>query len=161
MLSVRTSFDGFLRDIALRHHNLDKVLLEGSPAKGCLALQHPALAVEIKMDGERQIVHISRGVVTMHVSSNDCGVGNLPIHLTLCSHSTVHLLHRGISLVSRRETMYGTGVLIFASVVESNFKTAACTIAMFQLTLLIFLASSQSTLRSSNCSCSPSCHCQV
>eukprot|EP00804_Cyclotella_cryptica_P001192 CCRYP_017014-RA/>CCRYP_017014-RA protein AED:0.02 eAED:0.02 QI:1471/0.88/0.9/1/0.55/0.5/10/2775/629 len=53
MLSFRTSFDSFLKDIAHRHRELDKVLPASSRAKSSLALNHPAFACEIKMDGER------------------------------------------------------------------------------------------------------------
>lgn len=68
MLSHRTSFESYLKDIAHRHHELDKVLPATSPAKSSLALKHPAFACEIKMDGERMLVHIKRGQITMHVS---------------------------------------------------------------------------------------------
>lgn len=67
MLSHRTSFESYLKDIAHRHHELDKVLPANAPAKSSLALRHPAFACEIKMDGERMLVHIERGEVTMHV----------------------------------------------------------------------------------------------
>lgn len=65
MLSRRTGFDTFLREVAHRHGQLDKVLPADSPAKGCLAIKHPAFACEIKMDGERDLVHIKRGIVTI------------------------------------------------------------------------------------------------
>jgi ATP-dependent DNA ligase len=67
MLSHRTSFDSYLKEVAHRHHELDKVLPVNSPAKSSLALIHPAIACEIKMDGERMLVHVKRGIVTMHV----------------------------------------------------------------------------------------------
>lgn len=68
MLSHRTSFERYLKDIAYRHNELDKVLPANSPAKSSLALKHPAFICEIKMDGERMLVHIKRGEVMMHVS---------------------------------------------------------------------------------------------
>ena len=65
MLSRRTGFDTFLKEVAHRHNQLDKALPSDSPAKSCLAIRHPAFLSEIKMDGERMMVHIKRGVVTM------------------------------------------------------------------------------------------------
>ena len=92
MLSRRTSFQTFLKEIAHRHSHLDKALPAESPAKSCLAIKHPAFACEIKvcclariiiaflleppplthtypcctqMDGERDLVHIKRGIVTI------------------------------------------------------------------------------------------------
>ncbi|KAL3784062.1 hypothetical protein HJC23_013277 [Cyclotella cryptica] len=59
-----------LKDIAHRHRELDKVLPASSRAKSSLALNHPAFACEIKMDGERMLVHIKRGIVTMHTRRN-------------------------------------------------------------------------------------------
>jgi hypothetical protein len=49
MLSRRTSFQTFLKEIALRHSQLDKALPADSPAKSCLAIKHPAFACEIKV----------------------------------------------------------------------------------------------------------------
>ncbi|KAL7548623.1 hypothetical protein ACHAWF_011897 [Thalassiosira exigua] len=65
MLSKRTSFRTFLKDVAHRHGQLDKVLPAESPAKSCMAIKHPAFTCEIKMDGERDLIHIKRGVVTV------------------------------------------------------------------------------------------------
>jgi len=65
MLSRRTSFDTFLKEVAFRHAQLSKALPPASPAKSCLAIQHPAFLVDIKMDGERDLIHVHRGVVTV------------------------------------------------------------------------------------------------
>lgn len=70
MLSLRTSFDTFLKEVADRHHKLDKILPDEAPSKSCLAIRHPAFAVEIKMDGERMLVHINRGEVTIQTRNN-------------------------------------------------------------------------------------------
>ena len=65
MRSRRAGFDTFLKEVAYPHGQLDKALPEDSPAKSCLAIKHPAFLCEVKMDGERQLVHIKRGIVTI------------------------------------------------------------------------------------------------
>ncbi|KAL7541228.1 hypothetical protein ACHAXR_012211 [Thalassiosira sp. AJA248-18] len=65
MLSRRTMFHTFLKEVAHRHSQLDKALPAESPAKSCMAIRHPAFTCEIKMDGERDLVHIKRGIVTI------------------------------------------------------------------------------------------------
>lgn len=52
MLSRRTTFHTFLKEIGHRHGQLDRALPADSPAKSCLAIRHPAFAVEIKVSGE-------------------------------------------------------------------------------------------------------------
>ena len=69
MLSRKTDFDTFLKEVAHRHNQLDKTLPSDSAAKSCLAIRHPAFACEVKMDGERDLVHIKRGVVTIQTRS--------------------------------------------------------------------------------------------
>ena len=49
MLSRRTTFHTFLKEVAHRHGQLDKALPADSPAKSCLAIRHPAFACEIKV----------------------------------------------------------------------------------------------------------------
>mmetsp|Transcript_12366 Transcript_12366/g.24742 ORF Transcript_12366/g.24742 Transcript_12366/m.24742 type:complete len:850 (+) Transcript_12366:105-2654(+) len=70
MLSLRTSFDTFLKEVADRHHKLDKILPDEAPSKSCLAIRHPTFACEIKMDGERDLIHIKRGEVTIQTRNN-------------------------------------------------------------------------------------------
>ena len=70
MLSLKTSFDTFLKEVADRHHKLDDILPDEAPAKSCLAIRHPAFACEIKMDGERDLIHIKRGEVTIQTRNN-------------------------------------------------------------------------------------------
>jgi len=70
MLSLKTSFDTFLKEVADRHHKLDNILPAEAPSKSCLAIRHPAFACEIKMDGERDLVHIKRGEVTIQTRNN-------------------------------------------------------------------------------------------
>ena len=65
MLSRRTGFDTFLREVAYRHAQLDGALPRESTAKSCLAIRHPAFLCDIKMDGERDLIHVKRGIVTV------------------------------------------------------------------------------------------------
>jgi hypothetical protein len=74
MLSSRTGFTSLLSDMEGRHHAFAQSL---KPYKddftrsmaSCLALKFPTLICETKLDGERMLVHIQRGKVTMHVST--------------------------------------------------------------------------------------------
>mmetsp|Transcript_7253 Transcript_7253/g.11900 ORF Transcript_7253/g.11900 Transcript_7253/m.11900 type:complete len:1401 (+) Transcript_7253:1066-5268(+) len=70
MLSLRTSFETFLTEVADRHHKLDNILPDEASSKSCLAIRHPAFACEIKMDGERDLIHIKRGEVTIQTRNN-------------------------------------------------------------------------------------------
>jgi len=70
MLSLRTTCDTFMKDITTRHAKLDKALPADSHAKGCLAIQHPTFICEIKMDGERMLAHVKRGIVTIQTRNN-------------------------------------------------------------------------------------------
>ena len=80
MLAARTSYESLLSDIQRRLHN-NPVLLKTS--LGCtsaeykekiqdlpLAMKHPPFIGEVKMDGERMIFHVKRGVVTVHSRRN-------------------------------------------------------------------------------------------
>lgn len=74
MFSHRTGFDRMLYDLSLKHRTFldDPVFgkLEekaNSKMASCLVLEHPAMAIETKLDGERMLVHLSRdGIVKMH-----------------------------------------------------------------------------------------------
>lgn len=74
MFSHRTGFDRMLYDLSLKHRTFldDPVfgrLEEEANLKmaSCMVLEHPAMAIETKLDGERMIVHLSRdGIVKMH-----------------------------------------------------------------------------------------------
>jgi len=70
MRGGRTSFETFLYEVAQRHHQLDKILPKQSKAKGCLAITHPPFCAEVKMDGERHLVHVNRGIVTIQTKNN-------------------------------------------------------------------------------------------
>lgn len=66
MLSLRTSFDTILVDIQKRHKIYSETLEKDDPLRSSLSIKHPTFSCEIKMDGERIISHIKRGVVKMH-----------------------------------------------------------------------------------------------
>ena len=68
MLCHKTSFDTALTDMEMKHKNYIDTLEKDDPLRSSLALKFPTFLCEIKMDGERMIVHVNRGVVTMHVS---------------------------------------------------------------------------------------------
>lgn len=67
MKSERTSFEECMTDMSRKHKAvLAKKELKEDPIKESLALKFPAFVSEIKMDGERMVVHIHRGKVSMH-----------------------------------------------------------------------------------------------
>lgn len=67
MKSERTSFESLMADMQKKHALVMKKKLEkDDPLKKSLALNFPAFVAEVKLDGERMIVHINRGKVTMH-----------------------------------------------------------------------------------------------
>jgi ATP-dependent DNA ligase len=67
MRSERTSFDSLMADMQKRHAEvLKKKIEKDDPLKESLALKFPAFVAEVKLDGERMIVHVNRGNVTMH-----------------------------------------------------------------------------------------------
>ena len=67
MLCMRTSFATILTDIQKRHKAYIDTLEIDDPNRSRLALQFPAFVCEVKLDGERILSHISRGIVTMQV----------------------------------------------------------------------------------------------
>ena len=76
MLSVRTGFDRILDDISGRH----RAFLASPECKerhphipsDSLSFRHPAFSIETKLDGERQLIHISKdGIVKMHSRSSN------------------------------------------------------------------------------------------
>jgi len=69
MLSMRTSFESFLSDIRKRHQAYTNALDKDDPIRRSLALKFPSFVSEIKLDGERILAHVKRGVVTMQVKS--------------------------------------------------------------------------------------------
>ena len=65
-LSSRTSFSNIMSEIGKHHKDFAKMLSEGIPGKESLAIKFPSFLIETKLDGERMIVHIKRGVVKLH-----------------------------------------------------------------------------------------------
>lgn len=66
MLSWKTSFETALDDIAKRHVRYTKNMEKDDPFRSCLALKFPAFTCENKLDGERNIVHLKNGHVSIH-----------------------------------------------------------------------------------------------
>ena len=70
MLSERTSFESFLHDIQKRHLAYNKTLEQGDQMQDLLALKYPTFSAEIKMDGERILSHIRKGVVKIQTRNS-------------------------------------------------------------------------------------------
>ena len=67
MKSDRTSFESLMADMSARHLEvINKKLPKDDPARERLALKFPAIISEVKLDGERMLVHINRGQVPVH-----------------------------------------------------------------------------------------------
>lgn len=66
MLSWKTSFETALDDIARRHWRFIQSLDKNDPLRSSLALKFPAFTCENKLDGERNIVHVQNGHVSIH-----------------------------------------------------------------------------------------------
>jgi ATP-dependent DNA ligase len=56
-----------MSDITERHRNFAKDLAEEVTGANSLALKFPTFVCEVKLDGERFLAHVKRGVVTMQV----------------------------------------------------------------------------------------------
>ena len=73
MLSNRASFEKALSLISARHQSYLLRFPKGDPIlekyDKTLAFKHPAFLSEVKVDGERMLVHVNRGEVTMHTRS--------------------------------------------------------------------------------------------
>ena len=69
MISIRSSFEKLMTQTQAHHqHYLKKFHPKSS--KAYLSLQFPVLTAEIKLDGERMIVHIKNGRVTMNTRNS-------------------------------------------------------------------------------------------
>ena len=67
MKSDRTSFESCMADMSSRHLDvIQKKVPKDDPVRESLSLKFPAIISEVKLDGERMLVHIKRGQVTMH-----------------------------------------------------------------------------------------------
>ena len=62
MLSSKLTFDKAMTQITANHSEY----LKTAPDRECLALKFPTICVETKLDGERMIIHVKDGKVTMH-----------------------------------------------------------------------------------------------
>ncbi len=73
MLSSRSSFESVLYDLSHRHAAFLKEW-EGveslNAASNSLACNFPTFCMEVKLDGERMIVHIHNGIVRMHTRNS-------------------------------------------------------------------------------------------
>ena len=67
MLAQRTTFSKALTDIAERHRSYREKLTGDDPELSNLSLMYPTFMCEVKLDGERMVVHMNRGTVTMQV----------------------------------------------------------------------------------------------
>lgn len=69
MLSNRTNYEAALSDIHTRHQQYMEALPDEDPAnerlRNALALKFPTFINEVKLDGERMVFHVRRGVVTI------------------------------------------------------------------------------------------------
>lgn len=71
MLAHRTSFESAMTDIETRHRKFAKELSEeeedevSNKFANSLALRFPTFVCEVKLDGQRMLVHVKRGIVTM------------------------------------------------------------------------------------------------
>eukprot|EP00557_Chaetoceros_sp_GSL56_P004427 CAMPEP_0176497660 /NCGR_PEP_ID=MMETSP0200_2-20121128/11850_1 /TAXON_ID=947934 /ORGANISM="Chaetoceros sp., Strain GSL56" /LENGTH=1349 /DNA_ID=CAMNT_0017895703 /DNA_START=42 /DNA_END=4088 /DNA_ORIENTATION=- len=63
MLSLRTGFESILSDLQVRHGSYAELLNKDNPLKTCLALKFPAFTCEVKLDGERLLAHMHKGIV--------------------------------------------------------------------------------------------------
>ena len=71
MISIRSSFDKLMTQTQLHHEaHLKKFYPPSAKTHKPLSLQFPALTAEIKLDGERMIIHINNGRVTMNTRNS-------------------------------------------------------------------------------------------
>lgn len=67
MLSSKLTFEKCMTQISANHTEY----LKASPGKDKLALKFPVVCAEVKLDGERMIVHVRNGKVTMHTRNGN------------------------------------------------------------------------------------------
>jgi ATP-dependent DNA ligase len=63
MLALKVYFRDAMAELCRTHRAHAKKELKGS---NLLPLKNPAIVCEVKLDGERMVVHVKRGIVTMH-----------------------------------------------------------------------------------------------
>ena len=67
------TFHTFLKEISYRHSQMDKALPAESPAKGCMAIRHPAIVCEIKVRLGTLVVLVDRTECSAALASgNGC-----------------------------------------------------------------------------------------
>jgi DNA ligase-4 len=67
MLSSKLTFEKCMTQISGNHIDYLKI----SPEKDYLALKFPVVCAEVKLDGERMLVHVRNGKVTMHTRNGN------------------------------------------------------------------------------------------
>jgi len=77
MLSMRTSFASLLSDIQKRHQNYmytikddDNNTTNSSSLRKNLALKFPSFVAEIKLNRERHLAHVKRGIVKLQTRNS-------------------------------------------------------------------------------------------
>ena len=71
MISIRSSFEKLMTQTQAHHEvHLKKFYPSSSKTHRPLSLQFPAITAEIKLDGERMVVHINNGRVTMNTRNS-------------------------------------------------------------------------------------------
>ncbi len=71
MVSTRSSFEKLMTQTQVHHQEyLKKFYRSSSKTHKPLSLQFPALTAEIKLDGERMIIHVKNGRVTMNTRNS-------------------------------------------------------------------------------------------
>lgn len=70
MLANRTTFEAAMTDIESRHRKFAKELKDGDPLANSLALKFPTFICEVKLDGERMLLHVKQGVVTVQTRNS-------------------------------------------------------------------------------------------
>jgi hypothetical protein len=69
MLAKKTTCASITTDLSVKHRDHAKNLRQDEPGASSLALKFPPFICEVKLDGERMVVHVNRGIVTMQVST--------------------------------------------------------------------------------------------
>jgi hypothetical protein len=125
MLANRTSFATVLTDIGSRHRKFSETLDEGNAGESSLALKFPTFVCEVKLDGERMVTHIHRGVVTMQVCPLHC------LHHLICSLIEVSMSYF-ITVVSNH----------FCSLLHPDSKCDVVQVSSFVTLILALIESS-------------------
>lgn len=71
MLSTKTTFATCIGDAQKNHAEFLKSCPSDAPVTAALALKFPALAVELKLDGERIVAHVKNEIVTLQTRNSN------------------------------------------------------------------------------------------